>query len=593
MSPEKEVGRELRTIVEIEQDFCQLAYGVAPCAAALGVTGDRKCFNTLATCQDPEHYTPGKLVVRFCKPTQTLPSVPAIPLVVDVTTAPTEINPGGAGGNSGALGKRARVTVTFQDAPHSDIGVDPYVAERGYDAMERGTFWSKWLARNPYYNGRVLRIREGYVGQDLGDMITRTYLIDKIDGPDTKGRVKVTALDILALADNDKAQAPAASTGELVAEIADIPAGTPDPVTLAEIEIAGAAAADYPAPGTVRINDELMTYTGVTVSGETIKLTGVTRRTDGSEAQSHSEGDRVQLCLRYENVRVDALTREWLVDYGGVPAGFIPWSDWQAEADVWLAQFDLTGLITEPTGVQDLLAEITEQCLFYVWWDERAQLIRLAAIRPPESDVPLLAGEANILADSAELSQDPGGRWSQVWVYWGQRDPTEKLDKDSNYRHLRVRADVEAESANQYGEQRIKKIFSRWLHSEAQAINVTTRLLNRYRDNPQYMTLDLDAKDREHWTGDVVDVEHRSVVDDTGLPVRVRWQIVSAEEKEPGHSVTYKLFAYEFKISGRPGYWMPIDAPDYADATEEEKEAGAWWADENGLIGDDKGFAWI
>jgi hypothetical protein len=586
MTPEKQMGRELRTIVEIEQDFCQLAYGVAPCAAALGVTGDRKCFNTRATCQDPDHYTPGKLTVRFCKPSQTLPSVPAIPLVVDVTTAPTEINPGGAGSDSGPLGKRARVTVTFQDAPHSDIGVDPYVAERGYRPMERGTFWSKWLARNPYYNNRVIRIREGYVGQGLEDMTTRTYLIDKIDGPDTKGRVKITARDILALADNNKAQAPAASTGELIADI--------DDSSTAPIRITGAVAADYPAPGTVRINDELITYTTTTTVDETeIQLSGITRHTDGTDASSQSEGDRVQICLRYESVRVDALAREWLVDYGGVPAEFIPWADWQAEADTWLAQFDLTGLITEPTGVQDLLAEITEQCLFYVWWDERAQLIRLAAIKPPQSEVALLTGDANILADSAELSQDPSGRWSQVWVYWGQRDPTEKLDKESNYRHIRVRADEEAESADQYGEQRIKKVFSRWLHSEAQAINVTTRLLNRYRDNPQYMTLDLDAKDREHWTGDVVDVEHRTVVDDTGLPVRVRWQIVSAEEKEPGHSITYKLFAYEFKISGRPGYWMPIDAPDYASATDEEKAAGAWWSDENGFIGEDKGFSWI
>src|SRR5690606_33766752 len=172
---------------------------------------------------DPEHYAPSAKTLRFCKPQQALPDYPVIPLLRDAKTAPTEINPGGGGRDSGAMGKRARVTVTFDDAPHSDIGVDPYVSEREYVAMERGTFWSKWLARNPYYNGRVLRVREGYVGQPLAEMVTRTYIIDKIDGPDPKGRVKVTALDILALADNDKAQAPRASTGELVAEIPAIP----------------------------------------------------------------------------------------------------------------------------------------------------------------------------------------------------------------------------------------------------------------------------------------------------------------------------------------------------------------------------------
>lgn len=586
-----QMGRELFTVVEIDQDFCALSYGVNPCMAALGVTGERKCFNTRATCQDPDNYTLDMLTLRFCKPQQALPDYPVIPLLRDAKTAPTEINPGGSGRDSGALGKRARVTVTFDDAPHSDIGVDPYVAERGYDPMERGTFWSKWLARNPYYNGRVLRIREGYVGQGLAEMVTRTYVIDKIDGPDTKGQVRITALDILALADNDKAQIPKASTGELVAEIQSIPDGAPDPVTLAAIEIAGATADDYPAPGTIRINDEIMTYTGVTISGENIKLTGITRRTDGSEGGSHDEGDRVQLCARYQNMRVDALAREWLIQY--VPAAYIDTAAWAEEAELWLAQFDMTGLVTEPTGVQDLLAEITEQALFYIWWDERQQQIRLQALKPAGAGVALLTGEANVLADSAELTQDPGARASQVWVYWGQRNAAEKLDKDSNYRHLRVRVDEDAESDIQYGEQRIKKVFSRWLHTEGQVINLSTRLLNRYRDNPKYIEFDADAKDREYWTGDVVDVEHRSVVDDTGLPQRVRWQIVAAEEKEPGHSITYKLFAYEFKISGRPGYWMSIDAPDYSDATEAQKAHGAWWADEDGTVGGDKGFSWI
>lgn len=589
-----EIGRELFTVVEIDQDFCSLSYGVNPCAAALGVTGERKCFNTRATCQDPDNYTLDTLTLRFCKPQQALPEYPVTPLLRDATTAPTEINPGGGGRNSGPLGKRARVTITFDDAPHSDIGVDPYVTERGYDAMDRGTFWSKWLARNPYYNGRVIRIREGYVGQSLGEMVTRTYVIDKIDGPDAKGRVKVTALDILSLASNDKAQAPRASVGELAVEIAQIPDGTADPVGLAAIEIANASVADYPTPGTVRINDELMTYTGVTISGANIRLTGVVRRTDGSEGGSHDEGDRVQLCLRYTNVRVDALAKEWLTVYGNVPAGYIDWTAWQAEAELWLDQFTLTGLITEPAGVQDLLSEITEQCLFYIWWDEREQLIRLQAIKPPETDVPLITGDANILADSAELTQDPGSRVSQVWVYWAQRDPTQKLDKDSNYRHVRIRTDEEAEAANEYGEVRIKKVFSRWLNTNGQVVNTSTRLLSRYRDNPKYLEIELDAKDREHWTGAVLDVEHRSVVDDTGLAQRQRWQVVSAEEKEPGHSLTLKLFSYEFTISYKAAYWMAEDAPDYDVASDPEKQYGLWWADEDGKLPDGSdGYTWI
>lgn len=582
---ERTSGRELLTIVELDQDTCTLVYGVAPCTAALDVTGDTKCFNTRATCQDPEHYTRAVKTVRFCKVGQILPDVPCFPLLAKTSTAPTEINPGGSGNSSGPLGKRARVTLDFIDAPSSDIGLDPYLDDRDYNPLERGTFWSKWLARNPYYNNRAIRVLEGYVGQDLGEMQSRTYLIDKIDGPNEKGQVKITARDILALADNDKAEAPRTSTGELVANLAE--------GSTADIEIKGLAI-DYPAPGTVRINDELITFAGVTISGENIKLTGIARATDGSEPGSHQEGDRVQICLRYVETRVDALAYEWLTVFGGVPAEFIPYTDWQAEADIWLDQFDLTGLVTEPTGVQDLLAEITEQCLFYIWWDERLQKIRLSAIKPPDADtVPMMDDRGNILADSVELSQDPGARVSQILVYWGQRNPAEKLDKEANYRHIRARVDEDAESANEYGTRIIKKIFSRWLHTEGQAINVTTRLLSRYRNNARYLEISLDAKDRFLWTGDIVDVSCRQVADATGLPQAERWQVVSAEEKIPGHSATYKLFSYEFKIGARTGRWMAEDVPDYADADDEARADGMWWADEDGRVDGDLGYSWI
>lgn len=584
---EATVGRELQTIVEIEQDFCQHRYGVAPCTAAVGVTGDRKCFNTRATCQDPANYSPQPLVLRFCKPGERLPDVYCIPSVQSVSTAPTEINPGGGSQNSGPLGKRASIRVSFNDHPHSDNLVDPYVAERPYKPVERGTFWSKWLARNPYYNNRVLRVREGYTGQVLEDMVTRTYLIDKIDGPDSRGRVQITAKDVLKLADNDRAQAPKPSAGELMVDYSEEEA-------ISALRVTRALAAEYPAPGTVRINDELMTYTGVvTVSDTEIQLTGITRATDGSSPDSHEAGDRVQICLRYTNVRVDNLAYEWLTQYGEVPAAWIDQAAWAAESSLWLQQFDLTGLITEPTGVTDLLSEITEQCLFFIWWDERAQKIKLQALKPPVFQVvPKINDYANIIADSAQITQDPRGRVSQVWVYWGQRDPTEDLEKESNYRRVRIRADLESESSEQYDEQRIRKIYSRWLHSDAQAINVTSRLLSRYRSNPRYATISVDAKDRAMWTGDVVDMLHRGVVDDTGAPLETRYQILSAEETVPGHSVEYRLEVYEYSISFRIGLWMDDDAPDYVNASDQDKALGAWWADVDGKVEGDPGYNW-
>ena len=73
----------------------------------------------------------------------------------------------------------------------------------------------------------------------------------------------------------------------------------------------------------------------------------------------------------------------------------------------------------------------------------------------------------------------------------------------NNYRRVRVRLDGDAESDLQYGERRIRKIYSRWIQTEAVAIQTTVRLLSRFRDTPEYIAFALDAKDRSMWTGDL------------------------------------------------------------------------------------------
>lgn len=583
--------REPITFVEIEQDFCNLTYGVAPCMAGIGVTGNTQCYNTLRTCQDADNFSRGTKKLLFSD-AQPPAGMYAVPSIRRIDTAPTVINPGGGGRRSGPLGQRASLSVTFQDHPSSDLLTDPYLDERGVDSLRQGTFWTKWLARNPYYNNRIVRVYDGYVGDELSEMTSRTYLIDKIEGPNRRGEVTLHAKDVLRLADNDKALAPAPSLGALHQNY-----GKDD--SASSILVATGSVNDYPAPGTVRINREVIRYSSVTFhSTGVVSLGGITRATDGTERHDHKAGDRVQLCLRYNEVRVEELAREWLQDYADVPSEYIPFAEWQAEADLWLDQFDFTGLITEPTGVTKLLGEICEQALFYIWWDERAQLIRMQAIAPRiYEDVEQIDDRRNIIADSIDLRDEPSARVSQVWVFWGVRDASASLNQDDNYTRLRVRADLDAESPEQYDDSRIRKIYSRWIHTEGQAINLSTRILNKLRDNPRTMTLELDAKDRRFWTGDVIDVLTRNSVNFLGEPQADRWQILSAEEIEAGHRVKYVLDLYEFGVSGLHGRWMEVSAPNYEDATESERLAGAWWADVSGRIpaGDEsaEGYMWI
>lgn len=577
-----DAGREPLTLVQIDQDFCSLTYGVAPCTAA----GSEKCFNTLASCQDTANYDKDVLTLTFCRPQANVPKgLNAIPSMRSVSTAPTQINPTNGNRNTAPLGQRAVATVAFQDHPHSDILVDPYVADRAYKPLERGTFWSKWLQRTPFYQNRPLRIYEGYVGENLGDMRLREYFIDAIDGPDSNGNVRVVAKDPLKLADAQKAQVPVVSVGKLRIDINK---------TDTQLDIKGALLADYPATGIVRIGKELIEYTSRVIetidSIDYIRLSNSNpssfRAQYGSEAQDHKADALVQTCVQYDDEEVWEVIYDLLTEYAGIPTSYIDFDEWEAEGLLWLSQFNITSIISQPTGVAQILNELFEQVLAYIWWDERDRQIKFRAVRPIILDAPLITDNENIVADSVAISTDPKNRVSQVWVYWDQRDLSEKLDEEANYQQVQIRADLDAESDIQYGESRIRKIYARWIQNGAQATNLAARLLGASYQNPKVIKLKLDAKDRAIWTADVVDVLHRNIVDFTGQPQVERYQVFQVEEIQPGEVVEYELHRFLFRGS-RFGYYMASDAGSFEDATEEEREGNvAWYADADGLMSD-------
>src|SRR5690606_15069039 len=130
-----------------------------------------------------------------------------------------------------------------------------------------------------------------------------------------------------------------------------------------------------------------------------------------------------------------------LVERGNVPAEFVDAVAWEQEADRWLQGFELTALITEPTGVTRLIEEISDQVPLFLWWDERDRLIRLRADRRDEVEPPTIDERDNIVAGSASIKEDPAQRISQVWVFWSQRDVTASVTDEGNYSRIRIRAD--------------------------------------------------------------------------------------------------------------------------------------------------------
>jgi hypothetical protein len=543
------VGRRPFTYVEIDLDYCSNTYGTAPCVAAVGTTGARKCFNTLRTCQDGTHFTVGTTkTFRFCMDGQVLPghvaaAFGAIPSISGITMEPARLDP------SKGLGVRATTTINLRDHPHNDRGIDKYVATRPYDPLSQGTFWGRLLARNPYYEGRALRIYTGYLADDgsidAANFTCQAFVLQKIDGPDAAGKITISAKDVLTLTDDSRVQFPAVSNAKLLADITDT-------ATSFVLVANGADKLDAPAypasNGYVTIDSEVIYYSSHTsaVSGgggfiSTFTVAPSGRGSKSTDAAAHTASSKVQNTIAYlSKPPRDVLTD--LFTAAGVSSGYLDLTGWDAEIAQWLQGKVVSRVLSKPTGVRSLILELTESIGIYLWWDTRLQKVKMRAFRPsfPE-DIIDLTDNANLIAGTVSRQVEFDKRITQVWVYFDALKPAEDPSKPEDFRQLYVAADGDAPKPEQYQSARVRTIFARWLNSNdaAFAAQLANRTLSAYRDPPVTVKIGLDPKDGAIWTGSDVQVISRLFQNEDGSPEPTLLRITEARDSIEGKPLTF------------------------------------------------------
>ena len=394
---------------------------------------------------------------RFVKPADYVPAnIDAIPSISSISYTPSVISLGET------MGQRAVLSVGFTDHKHIFAA----------DSFESGSFWGKWRGRYGLkLRGRALRWYQGVVGQSLAEMEVRHFVIESNSGPDLAGRYTITAKDILKFADGDRAQAPVLSQGFI--------GGALDAVdTTFSLSPAGIGNAEYPASGYLCIGgDEIVSFTR---SGDALT---VVRGQFNTAAAAHDAGSRVQLCLHYDAQDPADILADLFENYAAVDPAYIPLDDWLVETGAYLQRL-YTALIPEPTDVRKLVNEIIEQSALAMWWEPLTQEIKLQVLRGIPTSAQTFTPE-NTLKGSFGVAEQPNSRVSQVWIYFGQRDPTRTLDEIDNFRSTAIVADLEAEDT--YGGAAIKKIFSRWIPFGA--LSVAQRVgqiqLARFKDPPR------------------------------------------------------------------------------------------------------------
>jgi hypothetical protein len=564
-------NREPLTVVRIRQPKCSRTFGVAPCNA----TG-AACWNTDVTCKFRAALDlTAEIVMDFVAkdeshgwvgdPLAYQPALAEPGLIGAPQYAPTELNVADGDDDKASIGLRAVVQIPLADYPHNDVSFDDYLATRSYDPMTLGTRWSKWLKRNPFYEGNTVEVYEGNRGDSLASMTKRVYRMTKVDR--TADQVQVTAKDILSQITDTGVRYPPLSPGELSADIS---------ASASTIFAGGAVEADYPASGFIRIGDELIGYTGRAAGGGSVTFTGCTRGALNTTASTQRRASRVQRVVAYNDVRGDTIMRDIIEVGGGIPAAFVPFTDWQTETNEWRSEYFFTSYITEPTPVEALAGELCASMLMHLWWDERVQQIKLKAQAPEPSPV-LIDWQADILKGSFKEIAHPEQRASRFILYYRPRSWVGNMRDSTNFESAREYRDVLAEV--QYKTSTPREMFSRWIQTDALAVNLAGTYVGRFRDVRRKISFSLSSP--IVWTGDQVRVTHYADGDFTGAPATNLWLITKAETIIAGAAYAYE--AEDNNMVGNLWAWVSDTVPEWASASPTQKATIGYWLSDSDL----------
>lgn len=582
----------------ITLDYCARTFGAAPCAA----TGD-KCYNTYPTCKDKTHYSRTTKDYALSSCDAPLPfKTGERPYIKGVKYLPTEIK------IKENLTVSSRVILECYDEEDTDVGIDPYVADR---ATVQGTYWKKLLARNANYKGRAVKIYEGFipwvkpapavvwesgiawesgVGWPLDDTAAlaltdlQQMAVGIIDNATLlKGVVRIEIADLLKVL--SRIEVPSKLDIKLVNDITDVQTS----ITLTD-------ASGLDATGYVRIDDEIVYY-GVK-SDVTNVISTCTRGSFSTTAAAHDANAKVQKCRYYAAANpFDILEDEMLTTDAGIAAGYIDaasftyWKGWPG------GEINFSAIVSEPTALDKLYFEILDLIDCKSWVGEDLKItIRRNVPNEPSRSYSTVTDQQNIVRDSCGVDLNDASRISRMSVYW-DRTAVGDADEVASYGRLDIAIDADAEGVNEYNEAVEKKIMTRWIQAglateETLANymeNITTRRVSQRRDAMPVLALELEQKDSGIKTGAYVKVTTDEIQDKDGNDLSAQpFQVIRREQK--GNKISVKLLRQPAR---RICFIAPAATAAYTSATAAEKEYGfICGADKKMSNGDEGYYPW-
>ena len=448
----------------------------SPSTADLKHSGevDGTCYSFPQTCSAPDSYLSG-LTTPFTFPSTQLDwSVNFYNGFKSWSHSPPKVDPGQS------MGSRAKISFNLIDSVDNDTYV-PYPDRR----TSNGTLFTKWIARNPNFEGRAVTVQTGFdpLNFDIDNFITREYIIDSLQL--NKGVLSGSCLDPLILTDDKKAKAPVASLGSLTVIVNDVST---------TITYGGTPAFDYGVSGTVfvRIDSEVIECTVLS----DFVLTIVNRASGGTDQKDHSLSATVQECLVYDNVNVVTIIEDLMTNYTTIPTRFF--DDYSAVTAA-TSSITLTTNINKSEPVKKLIDELIKNGDLVMYYDEENQLIKIKQVQDVSASPVFIDEDNNILRDSIDFKRLPKEQYTRYSTAWAPNDIT-KTNGEEYFSIVYQPINLNNELPEKKGEVEEKKIFfNRWLTNDSNDITIGTslaqRVLDRSEQVPEEFSFTLDVED--------------------------------------------------------------------------------------------------
>ena len=182
-----------------------------------------------------------------------------------------------------------------------------------------------------------------------------------------------------------------------------------------------------------------------------------------------------------------------------------------------------TNVIVKETKLNKIYFDLVNalDCMSWVGEDGKIKILKHSE---RETSYTKITDTSNIIANSGKTDLNEGSRYSRFYMYWNRFDVEKGLDDAEAYNRLDLVVDADAETANEYNESIDNVTYTTWLNvgynSEADIVSYVNGILtarqNRTRDAQKIYECELENKDNDITTGQLIELSTNDIQDTNG-----------------------------------------------------------------------------